>query len=145
MRRLPAWLVAACLSGVVAVAAQPGPDSARGGLLYTTHCVGCHTTQVHWRDRTLATDWSSLRTQVFRWQANTGLDWSDDEIVAVTRYLNDLYYRFPTPDIPVAWQRLPREPWRSSLDLCSGVLTAATVIQINVCVMGMLPVGAPLS
>ena len=35
---------------------------------------------------------------------NTGLAWSDEDIVAVTRYLNDLYYRFPTPDKPVAFQ-----------------------------------------
>lgn len=104
MRRLILGILAACTAGVIAVAAQPAPDSSRGELLYSTHCIGCHSAQVHWRDKRLATDWASLRMQVFRWQMNTGLAWSDEDIVAVTRYLNDLYYRFPTSDRPVAFQ-----------------------------------------
>ncbi len=106
MRLLIWWLLPA--SALVAVAAQPVPESSRGELLYATHCIGCHTAQVHWRDKRLATDWPSLRKQVSRWQANTGLGWSDDDIVAVTRYLNDLYYRFPAPDSPLALERPPR-------------------------------------
>ena len=102
MRRLPLWLFAACIGGAITVAAQPAPSSSRGELLYSTHCIGCHTTQVHWRDHRLATDWASLRVQVLRWQGNTGLAWSDDDVLAVTRYLNDLYYRFPAPGKPVA-------------------------------------------
>ena len=104
MRRLTFWLLAVCTGGTFAVAAQPTAENSRGELLYTTHCIGCHTTQIHWRDKTLATDWPSLRRQVIRWQSNTGLGWSDDDIVAVTRYLNDLYYHFPTPGSPVALQ-----------------------------------------
>jgi len=95
--RLLSWLLIACIGGAVSVAAQPAPSGSRGELLYTTHCFGCHSTQVHWRDRTLATDWTTLKAQVFRWQSNTGLGWPDDDVVAVTRYLNDLYYRFPAP------------------------------------------------
>ena len=102
MRRLPLSLFAAFVGGAITVAAQPAPSSSRGELLYSTHCIGCHTTQVHWRDHRLATDWASLRAQVLRWQGNTGLAWSDDDALAVTRYLNDLYYRFPAPGKPVA-------------------------------------------
>jgi hypothetical protein len=47
----------------------------------------------------------SQPTVVVRWQGNTGLAWSDDDIIAVTRYLNDLYYRFPAPGSPVALRR----------------------------------------
>ncbi len=96
--RLLSSLFIACMGGAIAAAAQPIPSGTRGELLYSTHCVGCHSTQVHWRDKTLATDWRSLRAQVFRWQSNTGLGWSDDDVVAVARYLNDLYYRYPGPD-----------------------------------------------
>lgn len=95
MHRLPFLLFAAWLGG--AVAAEPTSGSGRAELLYSTHCVGCHTTQVHWRDKKLATSWPTLRAQVYRWQDNTGLAWSDDDVTAVTRYLNDLYYRFPAP------------------------------------------------
>jgi len=97
MRRLPILLFAACGFAFVSVAAQPTPDSSRGELLYSTHCAGCHTTQVHWRDKKLATDWASLTMQVNRWQGNTGLGWSDDDVTAVTRYLNDRFYRFSAP------------------------------------------------
>ena len=37
------------------------------------------------------------RSQVRRWQRNTGLGWSEQEIVEVTRYLNGRYYRFIPP------------------------------------------------
>ena len=69
--------------------------TSRGELLYTTHCIACHTTQVHWRDRRLVTDFSSLVAQVGRWQKNTGLDWSSEEILDVVQYLNATIYRFP--------------------------------------------------
>ena len=84
-------LAAAC----VAASAQNAPAPSRGQLLYTTHCVACHNSQVHWRDRRLATDWDTLKAQVQHWQARVLLNWSDDDIVEVTRYLNDAIYRFP--------------------------------------------------
>lgn len=92
-------LMAASALAAAPAAAQtvPGSDSSRGELLYKTHCVGCHTTQIHWRDKKLAIDWASLRAQVGRWQTNTGLGWSDEEIADVTRYLNTHYYHFQSP------------------------------------------------
>lgn len=75
-------------------AAQTAPTPSRGQLLYATHCVECHNTQVHWRDGKLATDWISLKAQVRRWQARALLDWSESDIVAVTRHLNDRIYRY---------------------------------------------------
>ncbi|HEX5364948.1 MAG TPA: cytochrome c [Gallionella sp.] len=69
----------------------------RGELLYTTHCIACHAADIHWREQKLATDWISLVAQVNRWQASTGLIWSNDEIEDVARYLNKLHYGFPAP------------------------------------------------
>jgi len=71
------------------------PPASRGALLYETHCIACHDTQIHWRGRTLVIDWTSLSTQVRRWQANANLNWTDDEIDDVVRYLNATIYRFP--------------------------------------------------
>jgi mono/diheme cytochrome c family protein len=67
-------------------------------LLYSTYCVGCHTTQVHWREKKLATDWTSLKVQIRRWQGNAGLGLSEDDVAAIAQYLNDLYYHFTTTD-----------------------------------------------
>jgi mono/diheme cytochrome c family protein len=79
-------------------AAQTTHDPTRGELLYTTHCLACHNTQVHWRDKKLVTDWKSLQSEVRRWQTFSGLGWGDDDIMKVARYLNTLYYHYPTPD-----------------------------------------------
>jgi hypothetical protein len=102
LRRLLSCLLGALVAGPLSVAAQPTPSNSRGELLYSTYCDSCHTTQVHWRDKKLATDWPSLRAQVLRWESNIGMNWTDDDIAAVARYLNEHYYRFPTPDMRAA-------------------------------------------
>jgi len=82
------------------VAASPGAyaqavtEPSRGQLLYTTHCIACHSTQVHWRNDRRVTHWQSLLVQVRRWQAQAQLQWSDADIAAVARHLNDTVYKF---------------------------------------------------
>jgi mono/diheme cytochrome c family protein len=71
----------------------------RGELLYTTHCIACHTSQVHWRDRKLVTDWDTLKAQVRRWQGAAMLGWSEADIVDVARHLNGAYYHFEEPRV----------------------------------------------
>jgi hypothetical protein len=74
--------------------AQPEYNETRGELLYSIHCKSCHSSIVHWREKTLATDWTSLKAQVSRWQSNIGLGWGEDDITDVTRHLNSVYYHF---------------------------------------------------
>lgn len=89
--------------GAMAAAQDPGPAvPSQGQLLYETHCISCHTTQVHWRARRVATDWSSLQAQVLRWQAHSGLAWREAEVLEVTRYLNDSIYRFSPMSTPLS-------------------------------------------
>ena len=83
-------------------AAAQAPES-RGQMLYGNHCIACHTTQMHWRDRKLVTDWSSLKVQVRRWQGAAQLNWSEDDIDDVARFLNDAFYKLPAGK--VAWLR----------------------------------------
>ena len=92
---LPALLLLAALPLHAQAPAITAPS--RGELLYATHCIACHTPQVHWREKRLVTDFAGLVTQVGRWQTNTGLNWSSDEIQDVVRYLNATIYRFPDP------------------------------------------------
>lgn len=89
------------LVGWVLAADARAQDPERAELLYDTHCMGCHTTQVHWRDRKLVTDWASLLEQVRRWQAIQRLGWSDEDIVRVARYLNRRHYQLPETGAPV--------------------------------------------
>jgi mono/diheme cytochrome c family protein len=74
---------------------QAVPSVTRGELLYNTHCIACHTSQMHWRNDRQAYDWDSLKFQVRRWQGNAGLQWSDADIAEVARHLNDTIYRYP--------------------------------------------------
>ena len=74
---------------------QTVPSETRGALLYNTHCISCHTSQMHWRNDKKAYDWESLEFQVRRWQGNAGLQWSDADIAEVARHLNDTIYRYP--------------------------------------------------
>jgi len=77
-------------------------DSARGRLLYETHCIQCHTEQMHWRAAARARDWGTLRMWVQRWQGEAQLQWTEADIDAVAGHLNETIYRFPRPATVVA-------------------------------------------
>jgi mono/diheme cytochrome c family protein len=98
--RIAGRIAFALKASVVSIAcvtahAQPAPPASRGQLLYTTHCISCHNTNMHWRDGRQATDWPSLKAQVRRWQASSELQWSEDDIAEVARHLNDTIYHYP--------------------------------------------------
>ena len=82
-------------SGTVAL-----PPPTRGQLLYETHCIACHNSQMHWRDARVARDWPGLVAQVRVWQERGKLQWSADDIGEVARHLNDTIYRLPRPAEP---------------------------------------------
>ncbi|WP_298828487.1 hypothetical protein [uncultured Piscinibacter sp.] len=93
MKPTPASMLALAL---LAASASPGARAqSRGELLYGTHCIACHSTQMHWRDKRLATDWASLKAQVRRWQGVAQLGWSEEDILEVARHLNERIYRYP--------------------------------------------------
>ena len=112
------WVVPLIWTGLLAGAwsgLQPRPASAqevaplsRGALLYSTHCIACHTEQMHWRDQKLATDWPSLKRLVRYWQTTAKLSWGEPDIIEVTRYLNDSFYRYEAPT--AVWRDAPAAP-----------------------------------
>jgi len=88
---VPAAMVLAGL----AAHAQTTPVPGRGELLYTTHCIACHTSQMHWRNNRRAHDWESLKAQVRQWRDNTGLQWDEADVSEVAGYLNTTVYHYP--------------------------------------------------
>jgi hypothetical protein len=88
-------LVFGPLALVLAAGAQAQPAASRGQLLYSTHCVECHTSQMHWRDQRQVRDWESLKVWVRHWQGDARLQWTDADVDAVARHLNETIYRFP--------------------------------------------------
>jgi hypothetical protein len=100
--RIRAWLpictlalAAGCAAPAGAPESKPSADTLRGGDLYRTHCIACHTAQVHWRDKRLVRSWDDLLYQVSRWQRIAGQDWTRDEITDVAAYLNRAFYDVP--------------------------------------------------
>jgi mono/diheme cytochrome c family protein len=96
--RLMLPVLVSLLAGVGDVGAQPMREASRAELLYTTHCIACHDTQVHWREKKLVTDDKSLRREVNRWQDVAGLGWTGQDVEEVAQYLRALYYRHLTPN-----------------------------------------------
>lgn len=86
-----AALVCGAPAGAVAA------DAPQGRALYETRCSGCHDRSVHARTARAARSFGEVRAYVVNWDRQTGALWRDDEIDAVTRYLNERYYRFPCP------------------------------------------------
>jgi len=77
---------------------KPQPVTAsRGQLLYENHCQGCHASQLHIRENRRARTIDELRGWVTRWTTVQKLNWGDEEIGAVTDYLNRRFYRLAPP------------------------------------------------
>lgn len=81
---------------------SPSPSPSRGELLYATHCISCHSKEMHWRDKRVANNWVGLKKQVRRWQDVTSLSWNESDITEVARYLNDTIYLFEKTVEPIS-------------------------------------------
>jgi mono/diheme cytochrome c family protein len=102
--RIRAWLpvfslvlAAGCAAPAAPPESKPAADILRGGELYRTTCIACHTAQMHWREKRLVKSWDDLRFQVSRWQRVAGQNWSREDIDDVAAYLNRLFYDVPCP------------------------------------------------
>jgi hypothetical protein len=98
---------------VVILAAASGANAQvtdRGELLYSTHCKGCHSEQMHWRENRRARDWDTLLAEVRRWQAIQDLKWTSEDVDAVARHLNRLIYHFPATERQATVGFAPRQP-----------------------------------
>ncbi len=76
----------------------PLPSAAqvdRGQGLYENHCQECHDNNVHTREESKPKSIKDLRAWVRTMGIYSDLDWGNDEIEDLTRYLNQRLYRFP--------------------------------------------------
>lgn len=72
-------------------------DIERGRMLHENHCRMCHDSIAYKRTGHIAKNYAEVRAQVTRWQTNTGLHWSQEDIDNVAAYLVQRYYKFPPP------------------------------------------------
>ena len=66
----------------------------KAASLYTQHCVKCHQSEVYTRADRKITSLDALNAQVHRCETMLELRWFDEDVDAVTTYLNDQYYHF---------------------------------------------------
>ncbi len=76
------------------LAGQSLADVERGKELHDANCVKCHDSSVYTREDRFVTSRDSLKTQVQRCNVNLGTQWFDEDVNAVTDYLNTNYYKF---------------------------------------------------
>lgn len=91
------WLSSVLLATAFALASGTAlsADLDRGRTLHETHCHMCHDSVAYKRDKKIAATYEEVRVQVVRWQKNTSLRWSDQDIDDVTAYLAKTYYNLP--------------------------------------------------
>lgn len=73
--------------------AQPA-SPLRGMSLYENHCTVCHTSQVHIREKRKGKSLALVEAWIRRWAGELQLEWSDEEVKEVLRYLNSRYYKY---------------------------------------------------
>lgn len=70
------------------------PAAPRGQMLYENHCMSCHESVVHVRERQQAKSLPQLRARVRYWADYLHMRWGREEVDDVVDYLNSQYYRF---------------------------------------------------
>jgi cytochrome c5 len=77
-----------------AMLASAAAWAADGKALVDRYCVGCHADEVYTRpDRKIRSP-ETLRLQVLRCNAMTKSGLTDEDVAAITDYLNKSFYRF---------------------------------------------------
>jgi mono/diheme cytochrome c family protein len=69
-------------------------DAGHGKQLQQKNCMSCHDDAMYTRENRKVTTPAGLKKQVRRCEQTLGLQWFDEDIDAVSSYLNDSFYKF---------------------------------------------------
>ncbi|MGB5440683.1 MAG: cytochrome c [Gammaproteobacteria bacterium] len=86
--------LATTFMAALATAPLHAADSGHGKTLHEQNCMGCHDDSVYTRKNRRVSSLQALQKQVRRCELSQGLQWFDDDVAAVTDYLNSSYYNF---------------------------------------------------
>ena len=78
----------------VAATATQAADVKHGKQLQQKNCMSCHDDGMYTREDRFIKNLSGLRSQVQRCESTLGLTWFDEDVDAVTAYLNKKFYKF---------------------------------------------------
>ena len=74
--------------------APAAASAAKGKELVDENCIKCHGSEVYTRSDRKVTSLDGLSRQVSRCETSLGLTWFDEDVSAVTDYLNHDFYHF---------------------------------------------------
>lgn len=69
-------------------------DQDPGKAQHDKYCQKCHDDSVYTRSDRFIKDRAALQKQVARCGLNSGAQWFDEDVEAVTRYLDQTHYKF---------------------------------------------------
>ena len=95
MRQTRPYLFSVAFSILLSYSIPASADAERGRLLYENHCTSCHISTLHVREQRKSKTPAEMRAWIVRWSGELKLNWSEDELADVYRYLNNRYYKFP--------------------------------------------------
>lgn len=95
MRQARLSLYWAAIGILLSFSTSVSADAERGRLLYANHCTSCHASTLHVRDQRKIKNPAEMRAMILRWSGELKLNWSENELADVYRYLNNRYYKFP--------------------------------------------------
>ncbi|WP_457674411.1 cytochrome c [Thiolapillus sp.] len=75
-------------------AAASAGDDFHPDRFHQSNCTGCHDSSVYTRNNRRVNSLPRLESQVRMCDANLGKKLFEDDILSLTRYLNDNYYHF---------------------------------------------------
>jgi mono/diheme cytochrome c family protein len=97
MRVLTAGAALCALFSLAGVSPAMAADLQRGKELHDNHCRMCHDSIAYKRDDRIAQNYAQIKAQVTRWQTNTGLRWSAEDIENVSAYVARTFYKLDVP------------------------------------------------
>jgi len=86
--------IPATLLAVLAASPLHAADISHGKSLQQENCMGCHDDGMYTRENRRVSSLDSLEKQVRRCEMALGLKWFDEDVAAVTEYLNTTYYNY---------------------------------------------------
>ena len=69
-------------------------QTSRGQVLHAEHCTRCHQTEIYNRDNRIVNDLEQLKTRIGLCEQANDLLWFEEEVDAVSAYLNNEFYLF---------------------------------------------------
>ncbi len=94
MKNFHAFAVSALAMGLMLSPSSQAADMVHGEKLFKESCTTCHGAEMFSRKNRKVNDPSGLKTMVQACATNLSLSWFEDDVDAVTAYMNREFYTF---------------------------------------------------